>query len=293
MDQAIDTDTREDEITLRQFVADLRKAKLMFVLLLGALTLGGVLKGLLVPRDYSAITVLSPVSEGMGGSGLGGLAQLASQYSGLASLAGINLPESGMKDEAIAVLQSQLLTQRYIQQNNLLPILYASEWNAATHAWKSSNPRHVPTLWLANRYFNNAIRSIVDDKKTGMVEMTIKWKNPEQAAQWANGLVALTNAYLRDKAVSEAERNIVYLNGMVGKTNVVQEQEVIYALMQQQIEKEMVARDREEYALKVIDPAFPPQKPSSAGPLLLGLLGCTLGLFIGVTVVFLRRILSE
>jgi len=123
--------------------------------------------------------------------------------------------------------------------------------------------------------------------------MTIKWKNPFQAAQWANGLVALTNAYLRDKAISEAERNITYLNGMVGKTNVVQEQEVIYALMQQQIDKEMIAKDRVEYALKVIDPAFPPEKPSSAGPILLGLLGCTLGLFIGVTVVFLRRVLSE
>ena len=151
----------------------------------------------------------------------------------------------------------------------------------------------MPTLWLANRFFNNTIRSVVDDKKTGMVEMTIKWKNPDQAAQWANGLVALTNAYLRDKVISEAGRNITYLNGMVGKTNVVQEQEVIYALMQQQIDKEMVAKDRAEYALKVIDPAFPPEKPSSAGPVLLGLLGCTLGLFIGVAVVFLRRVLSE
>src|SRR6185437_33529 len=144
MDQPIDTNTREDEITLRQFVADLRKAKLMFVLLLGALTLGGVLIGLLVPRNYSASIVLSPVSEGLSGSRLGGLAELASQYSGLASLAGINLPESGMKDEAIAVLQSQLLTQRYIQQNNLLPVLYASNWNAATHTWKSRDRRHVP-----------------------------------------------------------------------------------------------------------------------------------------------------
>ena len=294
MDQPVASDAREGEITLREFLADIRRAKLMFVVLLGACTLGGVLVGVLVPRDYSATTVLAPVSEGAsGGSHLGGLAELASQYSGLASLAGISLQESGMKDEAIAVLQSEQLTRQYIQDNHLLPVLYASKWNPATHTWRSQDPRHVPTLWTANRYFKNKIRSVVDDKKTGMIEMTIQWKDPLQAAQWANGLVALTNSYLRNKAISEAERNIAYLNDMVAKTSVVQEQQVVYALMEQQIEKEMIARGRQEYALKVIDPAFAPEKPSSAGPMLLGLLGCTLGFFAGIVVVFLRRALRE
>lgn len=293
MDQPIPAEIVKDEITLREFIADLKRAKVMFIVLLGTLTLAGGLIGHFSTKEYQATTVLVPASEGSGTSQLGGLAEIASRYSGLASLAGISLPGTGMKDEAIAVLQSQLLTQRYIQQNNLLPILYDSKWDPAARAWKTRDPRKIPTLWLANRYFKNNIRTVVDDKGTGMIELTIKWKNPQMAAAWANGLVNLTNSYLRNKAISEAELNVAYLNSMVAKTNVVQEQEVIYALMEQQIEKEMIAKDREEYALKVIDPAFPPEKPSSAGAMLLGLLGFTLGLFFGVVIVFVRRALRE
>lgn len=294
MDQST-SEAATDEITIRDFVADIRRSKTLMLALVGALTLGGVLIGAFGQREYKATTVLLPVTGGENGSafGGGGLSELASQYSGLASLAGISLPESQMKDEAMAVLQSQLLTRRYIQENNLLPILYASKWNAATRRWKVQNSKEVPTLWTANRYFKSKIRSVVDDKKTGMIEMTIEWKDPKLAAEWANGLVALTNSYLRDKAIHEAERNIAYLNDMVSKTNVVQEQEVIYSLMEQQIEKEMVAKDREEFALKVIDPAFAPEKPSLGGPVVLGLLGFTLGVFLGVIVVFIKRALRE
>jgi uncharacterized protein involved in exopolysaccharide biosynthesis len=293
MDQSLTGDVVAGEITIRDFFADLKRSKIMIFALVGALTLVGALAGAFGQKEYKATIVLLPVSESEGGSRLGGLSSLASQYSGLASLAGISLPESGMKDEAMAVLQSQLLTREYIRQNNLLPILYAPMWNPATKQWKTQDPRKVPTLWTANLYFKNKIRSVVDDKKTGMIEMTIEWKDPDLAAEWANGLVALTNSYLRSKAIDESQRNIAYLDGLVAKTSVVQEQQVIYALMEQQISKEMVAKDREEYALKVIDPAFPPERPSSGGPVLLGLLGFTLGLFFGIIVVFVKRALRE
>jgi len=278
-----------DEITFRDFLEDLKRARLAVITLMCVFTLAGVLLGLFSTKEYEATTVLMPAAPSGGSSGLGGLAQLASEYGGLASLAGINLPGASARDEALAVLQSELLTQRYIEENHLLPVLYASKWDSAKGAWKSQEPKKIPTLWLANRYFKNNIRAVVDDRKSGTIELTIRWKNPQQAAQWANGLVQMANSYLRNKEIGEAERNIEYLNGLVSKTNVVEEQQVIYALMEQQIDKEMIARDREEFALKVVDPAFPPDKPSSAGPLLRGLLGCVLALFLGVIIVFIQR----
>lgn len=278
-----------DEITFRDFLEDLKRARLVVITLMCVFTLAGVLLGLFSTKEYEATTVLMPAAPAGGSSGLGGLAQLASEYGGLASLAGINLPGASARDEALAVLQSELLTQRYIEENHLLPVLYASKWDSAKRAWKSQEPKKIPTLWLANRYFKNNIRAVVDDRKTGTIELTIRWKNPQQAAQWANGLVQMANSYLRNKEIGEAERNIEYLNGLVSKTNVVEEQQVIYALMEQQIDKEMIARDREEFALRVVDPAFPPDKPSSAGPLLRGLLGFVLALFLAVVIVFIQR----
>jgi uncharacterized protein involved in exopolysaccharide biosynthesis len=294
MDQVI-TKRRfdDDEITFRDLVKDMWAAKVVLCGVVAGCMLAGIVLGLLVHRQYEATTVLSPViDDAAGRGGSGGLGALASQFGGIASLAGINLlgGNSGKRDEAIAVLQSELLTERYIRDNNLLPVLYAKLWDKVAQKWRTTDPKKTPTLWKANRDFKK-IRAIVDDKKTGMVIVTMTWTDPKLAAKWANDLVSITNSYLRDKAIREAERNISYLNEQASKTNVIEVQKSIYSLLESEINKEMLARGREEYALKVVDPAFVPEKPSSPGPLLLGLLGFGLGCTAAVLWVFGRRAL--
>jgi uncharacterized protein involved in exopolysaccharide biosynthesis len=275
MDQVTKLEPR-DEITFRDLVQELRVSKrLIFSLVLGC-TLVGIAIGALRPREYQASTVLSPAAEG-NTSRLGGLAALASQYGGLASLAGIDLAGGGKKDESVAVLQSELLTERYIRENNLLPILYAKRLDRSTGKWLTTDPQSVPTLWKANRYFKT-IRGVIEDKKSGLVIVTITWTDPKLATKWAND--------------AECERNIAYLNEQASRTTVIEAQKAIYSLLQTEIDKEMVARGREEYALKVIDPAFVPEKPSSAGPVLLGLLGFGLGCTVAILFVFARKALS-
>ena len=52
-----------------------------------------------------------------------GLSSVLGQFGGLASLVGVNLPSSGgiSTSEAIAVLSSDDVTRRYIENENLLP----------------------------------------------------------------------------------------------------------------------------------------------------------------------------
>jgi uncharacterized protein involved in exopolysaccharide biosynthesis len=276
-----------DEITLRDFVGMIKRSRIILLVIVGVFSVLGISYGFIAKRKYEATTVLQPVAQSGTGSHLG---SLAAQYGGLASLVGISMPESGMKAEAVAVLQSELLTQRYIAANNLLPILFANKWNSARHQWNSQDPKNIPTLWLGNKYFKNSIRTVVTDKKTGMVDLTIKWINADEAARWANGLVSMTNEYLRQKAISEAKRNIRYLQTLASKTTVVAERRVVYALMEQQIDKEMVARDRKQYALKIVDPAFAPGEPTIGGPILWGLLGFIFGMFVSVILIFVRMI---
>lgn len=280
------------EISIRDLVADVWGHKWrigMVALFCGVL---GVVAGKFITRYYEASVLLSPLPQD-GTSGVGGaLGGLAAQYGGLASLSGINLFGGSQKDEVVAVLQSQLLTERFIRDANLLPSLYADLWDEGAGAWKTSDKARIPTVWNANRYFATRIRSVSTDGRTGLVRLTIKWKDPEEAARWANGLVRLTNEYLREKAIAEARRNIDYLGEQALQAPTVEVRRTIYSVLENEINKEMIAKGRDEFALKTIDPAFVPERPSTPGSFHLGIFGALLGGFGYLAYLLTRRVMS-
>lgn len=242
----------------------------------------------LLPRKYDAVIVVSPVSENSSSGRLGGVSSLVSQFGGLASLAGLSVTGDSKRAESVAVLQSQFLTQRYIKDNHLLPVLYADKWDAAKAGWKSSDPKLAPTLWQASEYFKKNIRKVNSDTKTGLVTLTITWKDPRAAAKWANDLARETNEYLRNKAIAESERNIAYLNQEAAKTEVVAVKQAIYEILQNEISRAMLARGSDEYAFRVIDPAVPSEKPSSPGVPLAAFVGVLCGLALSIASAFVR-----
>lgn len=251
-------------------------------------TIAATILTLVVDDKFQASIVVSPVSDDSGGGRLGGLASLASQFGGLGAL-GLSTPGNTQKAETIAVLQSEALTERYISENNLLPLLYAENWDAAKHSWKAMPPEKVPTLWKANQYFKGQIRSILTDTKTGLVTMTIRWKSPQQVANWANGLVRLANDYLRSRAIEDSERNIAYLKDQAAKTSIIGVQNAINSLLESEMKKAMLAQGSREYALKVIDPAVVPEKRSSPIPVLWILTGFLLGLSCSILTILLSH----
>jgi hypothetical protein len=251
------------EVTIELIASRIWKRRLLVVALsLIFAVLSGV-AALIFPKSYVATLVAAPAANNNGGGALGGgLGAMASQLGGLASLAGIAVPGDSRKYESLAVLQSEALTERYISSHGLLPVLYADDWDAGKNAWKSNDAGKIPTLWKANRYFKK-IRSVSTDAKTGLITLSIKWSNPTLAAAWANDLVTLTNEYLRGKAIAEAEVNLTYLYAEAAKTDVVPVRQGIYTMIQGEINKAMLAKGSGEFALKVLDPAVAPEKPSS------------------------------
>jgi len=212
----------------------------------------------LVQKQYDAMIVISPVTStsdkslGAGGA-LGSL-------SGLAALAGMSLGSDSKKNESLATLESQAILQRYIIENNLMPILYEDKWDARSGKWTVTNPETRPTLWKAIQFFKKNVRAISTNSKTGVVTLTVRWRDAATAAKWANGLVKLTNDYERERAIAESDRNIAYLTQQAAGTDVVGIKQAIYNLLQSEISKNMIARGTPEYAFKVIDPALVPEK---------------------------------
>jgi uncharacterized protein involved in exopolysaccharide biosynthesis len=279
-----------DAINLRGLMLDLWNAKLVVGCVMIVCAVLGALAGWIPDKRYEASVVLSPAADSGVAGRLGGLASLAGQF-GLGSLTGLSMPGQTKKEETLAVLQSELLTETYIRDNDLLPVLYAKLWDPVARKWLTSDVKMTPTLWKANKYFDKQIRQVKEDRKSGLVVMTIKWKEPHVAAKWANDLVKLTNDYLRAKAIRESERHIEYLNDQLTKITIIDAQKAIYALLQEEINTQMVAKGREEYALKVIDPAVAPEVASSFGPKMLAALGFLCGAFLAVAGVAVVRTL--
>jgi uncharacterized protein involved in exopolysaccharide biosynthesis len=294
MDQETLPQPRSEGITVRELFQEIRASRALLVAFVIVCACAGVVVGSIKAPAYEATTVLLPVSsDDDTGRGSSGLSAMISQYSDVASMVGFGHlgDSSSAKDEAIATLTSELLTERYIRDNNLLPTLYSKLWDPERRAWRVTDPKKMPTLWKANNYFKR-IRGVVDDKKTNTIDLTITWKDPKVAAKWANDLVQLTNSYLRDRAIRESQRNIDYLNEEVAKTNVVEAQRAIYSLLEGEIQRQMLARGRDEYSLKVIDPAFAPERPSSLGPLVLAILGAGVGIMLSLLWVLVKKIVQ-
>jgi uncharacterized protein involved in exopolysaccharide biosynthesis len=276
---------KNDEVSLRDTFAVLWRRKWLVISVTLAFGIGAGVASLLQAPLYVAATIVSPVSTGPGGGATSGLGALASQFGGLASLAGVAMPGDSKKFESLAVLQSEILTEKYIQDNNLLPIIFSTKWDDKQNKWKSSDPEKIPTLWDGNVTFKKEIRSVSNDAKTGLATITITWTDPKLAAKWANDLVQRTNEYLRAKAIHDSEANLAYLNEQAVKTNEVAIRQGIYSLIQGEINKVMMAKGSEEYALRVLDPAVAPERrfsPQRTNWVLFGLLS---GLMVSIIVV--------
>lgn len=273
----------DDEVSLSDTISTIWNRKWLVAGVSIAFAAAAGLAAIVVPKSYVASSIVSPVSATQGGGG-GGLGALASSFGGLASLAGLALPGDSKKFEALAVLQSESLTEKYIRDNNLLPILFREKWDSDQNTWKPMDPKKIPTVWLGNDYFKK-IRAVSNDTKTGLATVTITWRDPKLAAKWANDLIKLTNEYLRAKAIRESEANLTYLNDQASKTNEVAIRQGLYGLIQDEIAKVMLAKGNEEFALKVIDPAVAPEKPYSPKPVSWVLFGLLSGLMLSVLLV--------
>lgn len=278
----------DDPVNLRLQFTLLWRARLLIAGCTLLVTVVATVAALLAPKQFEATILLEPVTNRADSGRAGVLGSLASELGGVAALAGLSMSADTAKAEALAVLQSEELTERYIARNNLLPVLYRKQWDSGTKAWKVTDPQKVPTLWKANRFFDKSIRKITASPKTGLITMTILWTDPALAARWANEMVEMTNDQLRNKAIEESERNIRYLNGEVLKTNEVEVRRAIYSLMQTEINKGMLARGSEEYALKILDPAVRPEVASSPKPALWVTVGFCAGFFFGICLAFMR-----
>jgi uncharacterized protein involved in exopolysaccharide biosynthesis len=225
--------------------------------------------------------------------GGGMLQNVLGQFGGLAAMAGLSLG-SVNEQESIAWLKSRALFTLFANQQNLLPVLFAENWDPAAGRWRT-DVKPPPTMDDAWARFDSSIRRVNDDPKTRVITLDITWKDRQQAADWANALVRLANEELRQRALRESEASIASLDDQLKQTDVVDLRQSIYRLREVQLNRSVLAKSRREYALTVLDPAVVPDTRRFVSPrrFLMLVISLPLGLFVGACTVIAVQFASE
>jgi uncharacterized protein involved in exopolysaccharide biosynthesis len=261
------------------------KWQVLLATALGAGIIAAVIT-LQLPNIYRSQVVLTIVDSDSGlGSAIGG------QLSGLAALAGVQLGAGGGKrEERLATLQSQGMARDFITENKLPAILFHEKWDESRNDWRADEK--PPTLEDAVRMFVGDVRIIAEDKRTGIITVAMEWEDPQVAARWANSYVQMTNERLRTQALENARLSIEFLNRELEKQDVVQTRDAIYRLIENQLNKAMVANVQREFAFKVIDAGVPSDLKRKVAPrrsLITAAVSMLTTMLVGGVILYRRR----
>lgn len=236
----------------------------------------------LITPVYRSAALVAPVTQTQGPTGL---AALASQFAGVAALAGLDVGGDNRTVESVATLRSRAFTEQFIRERNLMPLLFPDAWDPAAKAWK---PGNEPTMWEAFQLFDG-IRSIDQDPSNGLVTVSVKWRDPALAAEWTNALIADVNTRLRASAIRESQQNLEYLQAELARSGQIPLQTTIFSLIEGQMQNAMLANVKVEFAFRVIDPATIAEKRHWPNRALLAVLGLFAGVLVGIAVALARR----
>jgi len=274
----------DDEIDLIELWHVVWNGKWLVVAITAAFTTVGAAYALLATPCYRAEVLLMPAEQQSTSS-------MMAQLGGLGSLAGLAGISVGKDDSAepIAVLESQGFTRKFIEGESLLTVLLANDWDASAKAWKETDPEDQPDWRDAVKYFDEEVRSVSKDSSTGLITLAVTWTDPQAAADWANRLVERLNDTMRERALVNSTANVSYLQAQSAATNVVTVQQAIGRLLESEMQKLMMARGKQEFALRVIDRAEPPKDPSKPQRVLVVALSTLAGGFLAVLFVIMRH----
>jgi len=202
-----------DEINLLDYWRVVKKYRKMIVVILAATSVAAVIISLLLPKSYKAEALVVPVSQKGGGGG--GLGALASQFGGLASMAGIAMP--GMADDTskfMAILKSRTLTENVINRENLMPILFEKMWDAKAGKWKTDDPEKTPNMESTVTTMR-ALVTVVDDKKKKTIKVSGEFNKPDLAARVVNAYLDELQKFISTNAFTTAKRNRIFIEGQL------------------------------------------------------------------------------
>ena len=304
LDNNVNAHQYDDEIDLQELFGVLWAGKIFIVVITALFAIGSVVYALSIPNQYKATALLAPAQ-----SGGGGLSAALGQLGGLASLAGVSIDAGESSESQIAqeIMRSWSFVESFIVNNNLEVAVYAAKgwskgsgelkiddnvYDVAGQVWllkdEETDALVPPTSWELFTRFSEML-SVSEDRKSGLVSVSIEYYSPKMAKEWLDLYVAAINAHMQARQVLKVTNNISYLEDQISKTPIAEMREVFYTIVEEQTKNKMVAEASPEYAFVAVSPSMIPEIKSQPNRAFICILVTLLGGVFGVFIVLLRH----
>jgi uncharacterized protein involved in exopolysaccharide biosynthesis len=293
----------EDEINLLDYWRVIQKRKKLIIRLVSGVVFATAILSLFMTNIYQAKVVITPIA-GKDGSAAGGTASMLAQQFGIIQAG----PAPGT--EIFNLLNSNILKQKIIEKNHLMPVLFEDDWDKEKNAWKkggySLNPLKlvgvisrqfnpppasikkepgVPDTWDGIRKLMTVIKA-TQNLKDNTITITTEYKDPEMAANLARFTLNTLIDHITDEAKRVAKINKEYLEKQIVENADPFIKQKIYALIAQQVETIMMAEIKENFAFKIIDPPIVPDKKIKPKRTQMVMISFVVALFLGIFAAF-------
>ncbi|MFL2707235.1 MAG: Wzz/FepE/Etk N-terminal domain-containing protein [Gammaproteobacteria bacterium] len=290
----------EGEIDIREIFSVLWAGKLKILVITLMFAISSVFYALSVPNQYKASALLAPAQQES--SGLSGA---LGQMGGLASLAGVNIDNSGSGETemAKAIMVSWNFIEGFIKNNNLSAELVAIKgWDQQSNKlliseeiYDFKNERWLvnePTSWSLFKSFSGRL-SISEPGNSGFLSVSIEHYSPHVAKRWLDLYITAINKHMQEMQVKKVNNNINKLQEQIERTSNPKMQEVFYNIIEEQTKNKMLAEASPDYAFVAVSASMLPEERSQPNRALicisLTLLGGILSVFLVLLMHYMRK----
>jgi len=300
----VQNDTKyDDEINLRELFGVLWAGSRKIIAITAVFAFVSVFYALSVPNQYKATALLAPAQ-----SDSSDLSGTLGQLGGLASLAGVSVGGGESSEAQIAqeIMKSWSFIEGFIASNNIAVEVYAAqEWSKGSNElqinndvydtenkqWLINNEFGVtgpPSSWNLFQAFSGRL-TVSEDKKSGLVSVSIEYYSPQIAKQWLDMYVAAINVHMQQRQMAKVTNNINYLQAQIKKTSIAEMREVFYTIIEGQMKNKMLAEASPEYAFVAVSPSMVPEEKSQPQRALICIFGTMLGGILSVLLVLVMH----
>ena len=230
-----------------------------------------------------------------------------SNFSGLASLAGVDLSAQGASlNKVMGIIESREFVKHLITFDNVLPSLMAAQsfnantkeiifddeiYNHETKSWVRDAPANrsvVPSYIEAHKEYSEMI-SMTKDRLTGHVSLKVEHVSPIFAKEFLSLVINEANNVQRNIDVDSSTKALLYLRDQLSRTPQVEIRDSISKLIENQLETQMMASIHDDYVLMTLEPPFTPERKSGPIRSLIVILSTLVGGLLSASIVLVRE----